>query len=710
MAARAIEFPRPKRLALPTAAPAALATLPAWLTWRYEQHPGEVKPRKVPYYAAGGRRRGVQGAPADRAALVPFTEALAAAREQGRDGVGIAMLADWDILGVDVDNCVQPDGSLPADLEQSLTGTYAETSPSGRGLRAFVRATPVTDAWGNGKALAGDGYKVELFRSKGFLTFTGQVLPWTVVCDSVDTVGPPSAGLLALLGQRFADRRTAVLDPDPTARADNAATGLESPPLGLSEAQLREALDVLDADMGHDDWLRMGMALHHETSGAGLALWDEWSSRGTKYPGADEIAYRWASFGRQPGRPATAHALVRMANAHGARIDLAGLGLADFEALIDGREAAAEAPVVELAAVGPPLADDQSAAPKPPRFTVVEPVPFTQRRAPRWLVKGLVPEAGLMVWYGASGSGKTFTVLDVVLAIAQGQPWRGLKTRQRDVVYVAAEGAGGFRNRLVAYAQQHALDLATLGHAFGVIPDAPNLLEHADALDLCKSLLAYGRPKVVVLDTTAQVMPGGNENASEDMGKLLLHCRRIHQVTGALVILVHHAGKDASRGARGWSGLKAAADAEVEIERTPLGRAIRVTKQKDGEDGLEYGFTLDVVQIGADEDGDPITSCVVLPADPPARHQVDQATRRLGKWERWIAQAIDEMAQAQTTGLERSAIVDTALALLERAEGPATGTDTERLRRQNLKRALGYRLSAEDSPYVDEGDGTISVG
>jgi hypothetical protein len=49
------------------------------------------------------------------------------------------------------------------------------------------------------------------------------------------------------------------------------------------------------------------------------------------------------------------------------------------------------------------------------------------------------------------------------------------------------------------------------------------------------------------------------------MGLALSHCKHIYEVTGAIVLLVHHSGKDAAKGARGWSGIRAAADTEIEI-------------------------------------------------------------------------------------------------------------------------------------------------
>lgn len=137
----------------------------------------------------------------------------------------------------------------------------------------------------------------------------------------------------------------------------------------------------------------------------------------------------------------------------------------------------------------------------------------------------------------------------------------------------------------------------------------------------------------MVIDTLSATTPGGNENSGEDMGLVLSHCKFLHRKTGALVVLIHHSGKDATRGARGWSGLRAAADAEIEITRNGDYRAATVTKMKDGSDGESLSFKLKVIELGLDADGVVESSCVIEHVDsapvetsgkqrPSGRHQI----------------------------------------------------------------------------------------
>ena len=115
---------------------------------------------------------------------------------------------------------------------------------------------------------------------------------------------------------------------------------------------------------------------------------------------------------------------------------------------------------------------------------------------------------------------------------------------------------------------------------------------------------------------------------------------------------VHHAGKDASKGSRGWSGIKAAADAQIEVLRHESGeREIHLEKMKDGEDGVRFGFKLEVVELGVDRDGDIVTSCVAIEADLPVAKVDDKPSRgvvRYGANERHVLEVIESDYRAVT--------------------------------------------------------------
>jgi hypothetical protein len=645
-------------------APDEMRNLPGWLVWRFEYHEGEDKPRKIPYYTAGNKRHGKQGSTQDLQQLTTFDAARTAAARRGFDGVGFVPLPEWNICALDFDHCVT-NGELHPDLEAIVTGTYAEYSPSGTGVRAFVKGQ-----YGNSKA-RGEPYGFEVFSSKGFVTFTGNRLDVVEILGNENTIAELDAPVRALCAKRFT--------------REVAETGVSAgEPLGLTSQQIDKCLSVIDADSGHDEWLAVGMALHHETQGEGFDLWNDWSELGSKYPGREVLLHRWSSFGKTHDRTVTARSLVRLANEHGAGINLNGPATADeFEDL-----------------VGDVALTDEGKTGELPRFHF-EPVhQFSSATALPWIIKGVLPQAGLAVVYGASGSGKSFAVLDMGMAIARGLPWRGKKTKQGRVAYIAAEGADGFRKRIAAYAQHQGVDLT--GVPMTVLNAAPNLLEKQDAVDLAKGVKASGGADVIIIDTLAQTTPGANENAGEDMGKALGYCKRIHEVTGALVLLIHHSGKDATKGARGWSGVRAACDAELEVVRSEAGRALRLTKNKDGEDGLEWGFDLEIVQIGVDEDLEPITSCVVIETAMPVIGA--GPARKLGPVEKAVNDVIQEFAIAQTEGIEVGPVLAEAV---KRIEPPTDGKrDT---RKQRARRALEALCTGDGAPYWIADDGCITI-
>lgn len=244
-----------------------------------------------------------------------------------------------------------------------------------------------------------------------------------------------------------------------------------------------------------------------------------------------------------------------------------------------------------------------------------------------WLVEDLMfaGDAGLV--FGASGSGKSFLAVHCGLSVARGVDFLGKKTRQAGVLYQAGEGGKGLVKRLRAYRQENR-----------VVGDVPFVLLPARAdffspdgdcdafvLECQAQASSLSAPLgLIIIDTLSTASPGANENASEDMSRLLKFSERLQRETGAAVLWVHHKNAAGDR-ERGHTSLRANVDTALEVTRDPEtnARTLRVAKLKDGEDGEQIGFELQSVTIGTYDDGKPMTSCVVRPA------QVDD--QRTGK-------------------------------------------------------------------------------
>lgn len=237
----------------------------------------------------------------------------------------------------------------------------------------------------------------------------------------------------------------------------------------------------------------------------------------------------------------------------------------------------------------------------------------------RATIKGVIAPNSLVGIIGASGCGKTFLAVDMACRIAAGTTWRSRKVELGLVVYCALEGGASARNRFAAWRARFLADRSD-NLPLRAMTETVNLRDPADQARLIEFIraaeVAHGRAiSTVFIDTLSRAMAGGDENGPADMGALIGGADAIRTATGATVVLIHHLGKDRSKGARGHGSLRAALDTEIEVDGAGPARVARVTKQRDWPDGEKFGFTLEVVKLGTDCDGDPVTSCIVQPCD-----------------------------------------------------------------------------------------------
>jgi hypothetical protein len=230
----------------------------------------------------------------------------------------------------------------------------------------------------------------------------------------------------------------------------------------------------------------------------------------------------------------------------------------------------------------------------------------------RWMVRGVLPVEGLAALYGASGSGKGFLILDMACAVAGGDySWFGRRVSQAPVTYVCLEGEAGMGKRIQAWSLLH--HKKPVPNALRFIAQPFDLLSD-DVHELTKAVIAGGgKSGLVILDTLNRASPGADENSSVDMGNLIAAAKQLQTLIGGVVILVHHTGKDSTKGLRGHSSLYAALDGAIEVIKTDSRREWNVAKSKDDATGDAYPFNLEIVTVGFDEEGEAITSCVAVP-------------------------------------------------------------------------------------------------
>ncbi|CCE04773.1 hypothetical protein BRAS3843_1130004 [Bradyrhizobium sp. STM 3843] len=252
-----------------------------------------------------------------------------------------------------------------------------------------------------------------------------------------------------------------------------------------------------------------------------------------------------------------------------------------------------------------------------PRFTFTEFGKITWSAEVEHLVYGILPRSGLVVVYGAPKCGKSFWTFDLVM-----HPARGLDYRDRDVVagtvvYLAAEGGTGFKKRVEAYRRRHDCSQAR----FYLCTDRPDLGTDAPAIiaDI-KRLVGESRPDIIVIDTLNRTLVG-SENKPEDMARYLRAAAAIEDTFNCCVIVVHHCGVEKGR-PRGHTSLTAAADVQIAVERSGAGHVVATVElAKDAPSGDEITSRLDVVELGEDERGNKITTCVIVEAGDLGLHK-----------------------------------------------------------------------------------------
>lgn len=326
-----------------------------------------------------------------------------------------------------------------------------------------------------------------------------------------------------------------------------------------------------------DYWFGAVLAARREYGDAAKEVMRAWSQQSPRYGDGSGFEHAWNQYDPNHGKPVTIGSLFRLARLNGWVGTVPNSSEATDQTLHTSRFR---------------LLD---------RYAIMAQPPL------RWRVKGIFPETGVGAIYGPSGSGKSFLGLDLGISVALGEAWFGHRSFAAPVTYIMLEGEAALRNRIQAWEEHNQKQVPS---GFMAIAQPFELANDAQVEELGGLVPSGG---VVIIDTLNRAAPGLDENSSQDMGRILAGMKRLQGITGGLVLIVHHTGKDASKGLRGHSSLFAALDGAIEVERSATSRCWSAAKVKDGEDGKQMPFKLNVIDLGNDSDGDPIFSCAVGP-------------------------------------------------------------------------------------------------
>lgn len=644
--------------------PDLLKAIGTWVVWRG----GPTKPNgkfdKIPCDPVSGRNVNAQNSKN----WLTYEVALAAYDQGVGDGIGVVLSSehpvtlngtDYILVALDLDKCEGRTKEIK-ELGLRLGNPYVEVSPSGKGLRIFALSTKQVKG-GN------DGNGHELYCNRHFVTVTGW-LGRGKIKDATACLVELDRGWFGLKGTPTTNEAGSELSPGELTESER------------NIARVRDLLSYISSDVDYETWRNIVWAILSTGWNCAEQIAQEWSMKAPHRYDEDKLQTVVKSF--DPSRGITLGTLYHYAELNG--------GIKPVNPNCDGSTIEARA---GSAPCGRLLTAEQ-----------VKALPNLPYR-----VKGLLPAKGVASIYGAPSSGKSFLALDLALRIAAAnaaevghRKWFGMPVKPAPVVYVALEGRSGISKRIKAWEKYHEQSASVqtrflLGN-FG-------LVDQKDVVELSREILAtVGQNAVVFVDTLNQSAPGADENSAADMGRILANAKDLADRMEGLVILVHHAGKDRSKGMRGHSSLIAAMDAAVEVTNSNSARSWAVVKSRDDEDGLSYDFELVPYIVGQDEDGYEITSCAIRQTlhAPQTRAKPLKGKRQLAAMAK-----LNGLLQGNPTGVSYQNAIQEVAAALACPKGRALSAAKETI--DNLIRS-GHLVLGEggirtyDSNYKNPSD------
>ena len=522
--------------------PAELRELDQWVGWRWEEREG--KRTKPPFTADGSRKAKCN----DPSTWAPF-EVVCAGVDAGKlDGCGFQVKESDPYVGVDLDHCRDSESGIISPSAQAIVDRYAsysEVSPSGTGIRIFIKAMKP-----GSRCRVGD---VEIYNRDRYLTVTGQHLPGTPL-----TIEERQSELDAHYAELFP-----VAQPSPL---NGAVRGTGT----LTAYEIIEHAHQASNAAHWDQLMRGDLAEYDGDDSRADAALCALAAFYTRDPSTIDQIVRMSGLcrpewtDRADYRDRTIAAALQLVtesySGNGVLRHSGGTaGAVDDD---DGDPAGTTRTAPEI-----PHADPGEAFPEPPErlaFTVQTPDEMAKAAPPEPLVGKWMAVGTFAAIYGPPGAGKSLMSLDLNLSLAAGVPWLDVPViGMVPTLYVLGEGQ--LWPRMEAWRQGH--------------PDADwglfrshDRFKFTDAGQVAALLdyITQERPALVTFDTLATTI-GGDENGSQDMGKVIDACLEVQRLTAyrTAVLLVGHPGKDAAKGIRGHSSLEASLEVIARVTGVP---------------------------------------------------------------------------------------------------------------------------------------------
>lgn len=247
-------------------------------------------------------------------------------------------------------------------------------------------------------------------------------------------------------------------------------------------------------------------------------------------------------------------------------------------------------------------------------------------KATRYLIDGLIEEKSLAMLFALPGVGKTFLGLDWGLSISTDTTWQGRSVIQGAVFYLAGEGHAGLSRRLRAWEVSRGVDLSQAPFFVSRTPGSLLQRESIEVLvnEIERMVAAYGKPALIIVDTYARNMGGGDENSNSDANVIVNHIASVRDHLDCSILIIHHTGHNDDGRPRGASALPAAMDSIFRLAGKPKVGAhtdLRLVHVKSKESELLPDIHLKIQQVDLpgwlDTQGRVMNSAIVVPNTAP---------------------------------------------------------------------------------------------
>jgi hypothetical protein len=225
-----------------------------------------------------------------------------------------------------------------------------------------------------------------------------------------------------------------------------------------------------------------------------------------------------------------------------------------------------------------------------------------------WLIKDILVDGGIATIYGESGSTKSFLAIDLAMHLATGSEWFGLEVnRGIPIIYTALEGFRGVVKRIKGWCKKNNISPSNIF----IDHDSLLLGEQGSVVSFINYYKANNFHKgMIIIDTFNMACPNIEENSAKEMSGVITKAKLIAEKLNSTVLIIHHSGKDESRGMRGSSSLKASMDTIIYVKQDSNGNCEwSLEKSKDSECGIRFAYRLETIEV--EMNGEVETTCTL---------------------------------------------------------------------------------------------------